>query len=74
MVGATLVALLLLAASALLFATAFFGTGCAFTERVVDRTILSSPEMRFDDLDPDRDLPGGGFGGGGVGGGGAGAC
>jgi hypothetical protein len=48
------------------------GSGCALTERVVDREIISSPEMAFDDLDLDRDLPGGDLGGGGGGGGGGG--
>lgn len=49
---------------------ALLGSGCALTERIVDRDILSSPEMAFDDRDPDRDLAGDFGGGGGSGGGG----
>jgi hypothetical protein len=51
---------------------ALFSVGCAFTERIVDRKLLNVPEMRFDYLDPDRDIDdivgivaGGGGGGGG---------
>ncbi len=45
------------------------GSGCALSERIVDRDIISSPEMAFDERDLDRDLPGGDLGSGGGGGG-----
>jgi hypothetical protein len=63
-------ALLLLAG---LVGAGLFGAGCVFTQRLVDRTILSSPEMDMETLDPDRDLPGS-FGSVGGGGGAGGSC
>jgi hypothetical protein len=68
------VAVFFIFAAAILLGTVMFGAGCAFTQKVVDRTLLKSPEMRFEDLDPDRDIQditglasgeGGGGGGGG---------
>lgn len=54
------------------------GVGCAFTNQVIDRTLFSKPEMYYEKLLPDRDLPdiawtvverwGVGAGGGAVGG------
>ena len=67
--GAAAVFVLFLLATVFLLAVALFGVGCAFTQKVVKTTVLSSPEMRFDGLDPHRDLPGSeGIGGGGGGG------
>jgi len=71
-VGVGTATVFFLAATMVLITVGIFGVGCAFTERVVDKAILSSPEMRFDYLDPDRDIEditgtvaGGGGGGGG---------
>ena len=71
-IGAGTATVLFVAATMVLITVGLFSVGCAFTERVVDKTILNSPEMRFDYLDPDRDLQditgtvaGGGGGGGG---------
>lgn len=63
----------LLAAFAFLLGAGLLVAGCALTGRLVDKTILSSPEMKFDYLDQDRDLAditGSVLGGGGGGGGG----
>jgi len=56
------------------FGAVVFGAGCAFTQKVVDRTLHKTPTMKIEDLDRDRDLQditglasgeGGGGGGGG---------
>ncbi len=61
------VAFVAVAALAVVFG--LLGSGCALSERIVDRDIISSPEMAFDERDLDRDLPGGDIGSGGGGGG-----
>ncbi len=60
------------AVAALTVIFGLLGSGCALSERIVDRDIISSPEMAFDERDLDRDLPGGDIGGGGGAGGGSG--
>ena len=66
--------ILFVAVAALTVIFGLLGSGCALTERIVDREIISSPEMAFDERDLDRDLPGGDIGSGGVGGGGGAGC
>jgi len=73
-VGAVVVSLLFMLATLAMLGAVVFGAGCAFTQKVVDRTLLKSPTMKFEDLDRDRDLQditglAGGEGGGGGGGG-----
>jgi hypothetical protein len=71
-VAACAAAAFVFSVAATLIVGGFFASGCSFTERVVDKKLLSTPEMRFSYLDPDRDIQditGSLVGGGGAGGG-----
>ena len=72
--GTVVVGVLFMLATIAMLGAVLFGAGCAFTQKVVDRTLHKSPTMKFEDLDRDRDMQditglAGGEGGGGGGGG-----
>lgn len=73
-VGGVLFASVYLIALAGLVGFAILAGGCALNQRSVDKKILESEIMVFDETDPNRDVAGGELDVGGGGSGGAGSC